>query len=1274
MAPHRELLQEVSRVFDQAGRLLDTANEDTIRDAVINKILALVNPHYLVNQTLKTGGRPDYVFFDDRESKERKDLDRAIAVGDAKEPGTDFDRSPPGGRSAVRQVYDYMADAETQWGILTDGRRWRILNLRSPSDRYLEVDLADVVTRDDSDEWLYFFNLFRREAFLEVRGQCFLDSVREESTKYAQKLGDSLKDRAYSALLELAKGFFAWPENGLDPSDEQARETVRQACFVLLYRLLFVFYAEARDLLPRWRDRYSQLSLESLREEVRGASRDGGRFLSGSRRLWVWLRDLFRLIDAGDPDMGIPPFNGGLFARDHGALEHANFLERNDIADAHLARAVDYLGTTESLEERHRFVSVDYSGLEIRHLGSIYEGLLEYRVGFAETDLVSVKRSGAEVWTSREEYRGKTPIERLPLERVVASGDLYLETDKHERKVTGSYYTPGSVVKYIVSRSLEPIVNERKAEAREREDRQSDAVLSIRVCDPAMGSGHFLVEATEFLAEELLRAVEDDHVQGLLEPSERYDLEWAKREIVRHCIYGVDANELAVELAKVSLWLITITENKPLSFLDHRLKHGNSLIGTRLSDLKEYPDRPQRHKKGDRDSTLPGFISEIFLDNLIGKIRELEEVADDDLEDIKRKERVFSEFKSLPEYEKTKAIANVHTSVFFGNEVAATRRKDPKQVYFDLIYALDYPNNWAPRASTSWFQQAQGLAEDKRFFHWELEFPEVFFPKGVESLDGGFDAVVGNPPYVRIYRGQIPEEETAYFTSTYASAHMKFDLYVLFMELGLRLLREGGMFSMILPDKWMNSPYGEPIRTQILRLRLAELADLRGEPVFKEVSVDNVIPVVENRPASQDHQVRVFKARLGPSDTLVIEASAARNIRTFQQLPQMQIRPEISDEDIQLAKRIKAVSIDLASICYVNWGLRTGTAEKTRTMISERKDGSRYRQLIRGEDIEDRYTLRHPSRYIDYDTSRLYNPMFPELFESPKLVFRKISGSRGIMAALDTSGAYAFSTVILAVRHVHLEGVDRTGVVPPTQESIEYDKLGYLLAIVNSRLVRWFYETLYSDKLSVVPNHVKKLPIRAVRFQTEKDRRSDLLSEAREMYSEYLQDLDPRPWHEFVSEQLDRDHDQADVLVDVLDFLATELTESHDARILAAERFLEWIQSPAGLGLSLEDLRNKTRILEFHLDPQLGSEDAQKSLEEVLKENNIRLNPESLRMLRQEYEIASNSINELRQHISSVDIVVDLLVYRLFGLSPREIALIQDCDIDSIRKQYQWPA
>ncbi len=262
-----------------------------------------------------------------------------------------------------------------------------------------------------------------------------------------------------------------------------------------------------------------------------------------------------------------------------------------------------------------------------------------------------------------------------------------------------------------------------------------DATLSVKVLDPAMGSGHFLVGSIEFLAGKMLVAAQKDIEAGRLSEDAHLTPDWARREVVAHCIYGVDLNDLAVELAKVSLWLTTISKEKPLSFLDHRLKQGNSLIGACLSDIKYYPGA----KKKDKDqTTLPSFISPLFITHLIGKIAELEKIKDERLEDIKKKEKIFEEFKQLPEYHKAKALANIYTGIYFGNEVKPTENKDSANVYYDLFWAImGDENEWRRKTNRDWFLKANQIASDKSFFHWELEFPDLFFeggaPKGLRT-------------------------------------------------------------------------------------------------------------------------------------------------------------------------------------------------------------------------------------------------------------------------------------------------------------------------------------------------------------------------------------------------------------------------------------------------------------------------------------------------------------------------------------------------------------
>ena len=202
--------------------------------------------------------------------------------------------------------------------------------------------------------------------------------------------------------------------------------------------------------------------------------------------------------------------------------------------------------------------------------------------------MVAVKEKGKEVWLPA----GETGKSKKFSDRVEAGG-LYLVTDKGERKATGSFYTPEYIVKHLVKNTLAPLIDPMMEEAIWSDDLRKDLLkklLSLKVLDPAMGSGHFLVEATDYIAREIIHAKEIARHEDLeSEDIAENDIHWARREVVRNCIYGVDLNPMAVELAKLSLWLTTVASNKPLSFLDHHLRCGNSLIGAELDKLATLP-------------------------------------------------------------------------------------------------------------------------------------------------------------------------------------------------------------------------------------------------------------------------------------------------------------------------------------------------------------------------------------------------------------------------------------------------------------------------------------------------------------------------------------------------------------------------------------------------------------------------------------------------------------------------------------------------------------
>jgi MmeI, DNA-methyltransferase domain len=281
----------------------------------------------------------------------------------------------------------------------------------------------------------------------------------------------------------------------------------------------------------------------------------------------------------------------------------------------------------------------------------------------------------------------------------------------------GSYYTPDYIVKYIVENTLRPLIDPLVEKAVNQEDglcRENlpKRLLSLKVLDPAMGSGHFLVEATDYIAREIVHAREMARPEELeSEDVAEHDIHWARREVVRNCIYGVDLNPMAVELAKLSLWLTTVASNKPLSFLDHHLRCGNSLIGAKLDGLMALPNS----KRDPEQLPMWQFVikqQKEHTEDLLKQYADMAGRADDDLQTVKWKEE---KYKALRESElscRLYELANVWLSTYFGNQV--------EEIDYEELQNHLSPNrfpDWQDFRGQEWFRQAQALASEKRFFH-----------------------------------------------------------------------------------------------------------------------------------------------------------------------------------------------------------------------------------------------------------------------------------------------------------------------------------------------------------------------------------------------------------------------------------------------------------------------------------------------------------------------------------------------------------------------------
>ncbi len=976
----------LARVRQILAAYKPSSNEAQTEQGLIKPVLEALGHAYEVQATLAVPGgqavKPDYVFFREAEARDslkgqvlrEGEIAGGLAVGDAKYWDRPLDQAIRGGgdpftnRNPGYQIAFYLRHTGLAWGILTNGRLWRLYHRDSAHrlDCYYEVDLEALATRDGPAAFAYFSHFFGPDAMR--GGPLGLDAVLRASTDYAQGIGDRLKEQVYDALWTASEGLLAYGPNGLQPALQPTDATLREVhtnALILLYRLLFVLYAEARGLLPlasnaRYRDRYS---LDAIKKEI--ATQSGDAWLARGGTLWPRLRTLFQAIDEGEPQLGVPCFNGGLFSgKDHPRLNEWA------MGDEALARTIDRLARVDG-------AFVDFRDLASQHLGTIYEGLLEYHLRLAPD-------APLHGWTTQ------------------------LVTSKGERKASGSYYTPGFITRFMTERTLGPVVDAalQRAAAAGREA-QANAVLALDVLDPAMGSGHFLVEAIDYLAQRLVQAdllperlrstdgsVHEPGVERSVTGRGIDELAYWKRRVAQSCVYGVDINPMAVELAKLSIWLNTAAGDRPLSFLDHHLRAGNSLLGTRLTELMgsggrgaesaraaDVPAAKGKRARGAGRAAAAVAAGQLTwlgddsfrrtVSNAVDGMWLIEENPSSTIEDVREQERLYASLRGqLAARYGTRA--DVLAAARFGLAVAP----DLWTPLLDLAAGRALA---APAAIRSLLDEAKALATEQRFFHWELEFPEVFFDRTGQPLGarGGFAAVLGNPPYVRQEElGPLKPYLADAFRETYSGVA---DIYVYFYQRGLELLRAGGRMSFIVTNKWLRAGYGQPLRAWLAgQNAVSELIDFGHAPIFQDADVfPCILQLVRQAPDVADAGADAgVTADSGADPTVLITEFPREQLhktdigvyvdRHGHRVPRRRFGgdPWILEPQpvVDLMDKIRRTGVPLAEFAGVKpyYGIKTGfneaflidTATKDRLLREDPRSGEIIKPYLRGQDIK----------------------------------------------------------------------------------------------------------------------------------------------------------------------------------------------------------------------------------------------------------------------------------------------------------------------------------
>ena len=643
-------------------------------------------------------------------------------------------------RDAARRALS----AGHRWALLTNGRTLRLLDATRPwAHQHLDFDLA--ACRDVPATLALMRAVCEASAFqaspLQPSRLAFLVV---QADRQAQSVCSALSGGVRRALEELTGALVRASRRS-----EAALEVAYPEALTAVYRLLFLLFAESRCLVPAWHAIYREAyTLEALVERLSA----GG----SARGVWAGLQALARLAHAGATagDLRVTAFNGRLFAP--GVAPRLDHLALDDDA---VARALLALAIGESNGRSRR---IAYGDLGVEQLGSVYEHLLDYapQIGTRAGDAPRLARQT----------------------RAVTA-----------RKATGTFYTPRAITDYLVRQTLAPLVAGRSA----------DDILRLRVVDPAMGSGAFLVAACRFLASAYEAALIDGSDLSAADLDE-HDRAAFRRQIASRCLFGVDLNPMAVQLARLSLWLTTLAADRPLSFLDHHLIAGNSLVGASPVDLARQPPgtRPRRNSPPPLLSLLDASGP---LASALPVRRQLAETGDDSLDVVRWKEQALAALRREPALDRWRTACDLWCAAWW-----QPRARQPAlhQTLIDL--ALGRARQQGPTWLTAALTAASGLARTERFCHWPLEFPEVFLDSnGCPAEAAGFDAVLGNPPWE-----MIREDPGGPKGSSGRAALLRFvreagvytvrsrghvNQFQLFVERALSLARPGARIGLVVP-------------------------------------------------------------------------------------------------------------------------------------------------------------------------------------------------------------------------------------------------------------------------------------------------------------------------------------------------------------------------------------------------------------------------------------------------------------------------------------------
>lgn len=851
-------------------------------------------------------------------------------------------------------------------------------------------------------------------------------------------------------------------------------------------------------------------------------------------------------------------------------------------------------------------------------------------------------------------------------------GDIYIENLKHERRATGSYYTPHYIVEYIVNNTIRDILTERFENAdklqeeleslyinQRRELKKSndwkhwehsnepkgkyiskilklendfESLFDIKVLDPAMGSGHFLVHAVDYISDRIIaflskypenpvirrmykireEILKEIAKQGIsIDESKLTEVNLIKRTVMKRCIYGVDLNEMAVELAKLSLWLDSFTLGAPLSFLDHHLKCGNSLIG--ILDIS--------------DVIIPGTESYNKLQRSLAYMLQISELTDSTIAEAKKSSDLFEHAQK--EIEPIRRRFDVATAKYFldlGGNIGWL-----ENLAFNLTYDQEpYAEN------IERCKKALNFAAEKNFFHWRIEFPEVFYNRLQEKGNPGFDCVIGNPPW----GADLDSAEKNYFRN-YNTDTSTPNSYIYMVRRGELLLKESGFAGFILPDSLLVKDYAVTRQNLLKQNNLLRIIYL--ERVFEEVNHDTSI-ICFARAKSEKHNL--FGGIVPYKETKIEKFLVPLNSEFFDNdILEYRFNLNLNENNISIFNKL-AVLPKVGEIGEFHEGIHTGNIREKLFHMNkpDYSDPSKIKPCLIGSTYGDefgRYYCIPNSNWVIYDQSivnkktKEYASLRDEkIFLGPKLYITRTGDD--FFCFYDTEH-YA-SNNLFSFKFKEIDTRYSYFFIMAILNSLFAQKLNRLF--LAPRFGRLFTET------KII--HLNLIPIPVISFTTDKKTMEDRVSKLIQIYNENkFQEI-----KELLSNTIDAQKN--DIVHEILAFLAQQVMEMNNKKYTEVRGFLKWLEREFKINFeSLKNIRAIKEYFEYGYDQFLDL--LKKNQKEIEINLSSRINQE---ILEEHFEKSKKNIEGLKDKIKRTDDLIDQIIFKLYSLSPKEIEMM----------------